>query len=537
MKNIKTILFYVAAAMSLGQLATSCDSLELSPIDYYGSGSYWTKETHISSFMDGMHNQLRSKAYQHMYTFGEARSGTFKTFGLDPVTQLDINLKTQLVNKTNTVSKFGELYGLISNANLFIARTLQADYISEENKKYFLGQAYGLRAFYYFDLYRIYGGVPLRLIPDVVDGNINPSDLYMERSTPKQVMAQIKEDIQSSLDYFGNDKTIKGDKSYWSKAATECLAGEVYLWTSKVTTGDNAANTADLTVAETHLKNVMNDYGFSLVDFPDVFDVTKKGNSEIIMTIRYADKEASNSMGWFAYSWTNNPALPAYYGEDGKLFGQNDTLKLAGSSLQYHQYKNGLYQSYDKEDTRRNATFLAAYSKENDELTLAGTYLRKNLGMWKEETGTRVFCGDWHIYRLPMVYLMLAEIENMKDGNPAYYINLVRQRAYGKNWDEAEFGYKNGDFTQNELAILHERDKEFVLEGQRWFDICRMTFTKGGDPLVFHKEANYYSDDATETLLPILDKETQRHMVLWPIDLATQNSNVPKLEQTPGYED
>lgn len=41
------------------------------------------------------------------------------------------------------------------------------------------------------------------------------------------------------------------------------------------------------------------------------------------------------------------------------------------------------------------------------------------------------------------------------------YINLVRKRAYASNWDENKHGYKSGDFTQNELAILHEKDKEF----------------------------------------------------------------------------
>lgn len=70
------------------------------------------------------------------------------------------------------------------------------------------------------------------------------------------------------------------------------------------------------------------------------------------------------------------------------------------------------------------------------------------------------------------------------------YINLVRKRAYASNWDENKHGYKSGDFTQNELAILHEKDKEFVQEGQRWWDVLRMTLTKGGKHLVFCKEAN-----------------------------------------------
>lgn len=128
-----------------------------------------------------------------------------------------------------------------------IQKTLAADYMTEEKKGFYLGQAYGLRALYYFDLYRTYGGVPLQLQPKVTDGIIEPEQLYTERSAPSVVMKQIKSDLDESLKYFGNTNSFdpynRGfKKSYWTKAATECLMGEVYLWTAKVTTGDDAAN-------------------------------------------------------------------------------------------------------------------------------------------------------------------------------------------------------------------------------------------------------------------------------------------------------
>ena len=69
------------------------------------------------------------------------------------------------------------------------------------------------------------------------------------------------------------------------------------------------------------------------------------------------------------------------------------------------------------------------------------------------------------------------------NANVEKYINLVRNRAY-----KSEAGshiYKASDFLTNELAILHEKDKEFVQEGQRWWDLCRMKNAKDGIPLVF----------------------------------------------------
>lgn len=138
--------------------------------------------------------------------------------------------------------------------------------------------------------------------------------------------------------------------------------------------------------------------------------------------------------------------------------------------------------------------------------------------------------GDEFIYRLPFVYLSLAEIENMQGGDVAKYINPIRKRAYGANWNEAAHGYTNGNFTQNELAILAEKDKEFINEGQRWYDVRRMTLTKGGKHLVFVKEGNIGSDR------PLLDEATEAYKVLWPIETNMMNKD-PKVKQTPGYEE
>ena len=52
-------------------------------------------------------------------------------------------------------------------------------------------------------------------------------------------------------------------------------------------------------------------------------------------------------------------------------------------------------------------------------------------------------------------------------------------------------------------------------------------------PLVFSAAASYpkvYGAEAT----PILDKATESHKLLWPIDVNTRTVN-PEIEQTVGY--
>ena len=537
MKRIKSTILYGLLVASSGLLVTSCaDKLDLSPIDYYGSGSYWKTEAQATAYIDGIHKHLRDAAWQHTITFGELRSGRFITGASSDgmgVSNGDIIL--QNFDETHTgVSKFGDLFGRITNLNLFIARVTDATYLSDEMKNFYLGEVYGLRAFYYFDLYRIYGGVPLRLTADVVEGVIDPNKLYMARSTPKEVMTQIKSDLNKSMEYFGNmndfDPYKRGKKVYWSKAATECLMGEVYLWTSKVTTGDDVANPADLTIAKTHLESVLNNYNLKMLDnFSQVFNAKNKANDEIIFAIRFLEGEATNSNGTFTYN-VGTGSTKNRYQANGEVFG--DALDIQNTGNQTYEYNKAVYRSFDDADTRKEATFIASYNKDGKtgELSLYGTHVRKNIG-YVNAQGARVYCGDYIFYRLPWVYLTLAEIANMEGDNAAVakYINLVRKRAYGNAWDETLYAYpETADFTANELAILHEKDKEFVQEGQRWWDLRRMTLTKGGTPLVFCKEGSLLGD------APILNESTEAHKLLWPIE-KTMLDKDPALKQTPGY--
>ncbi|WP_455672784.1 RagB/SusD family nutrient uptake outer membrane protein [Phocaeicola sp.] len=536
MKRIKLTILSGFMLATTGMVSTSCsDMLDLAPIDYYGSGSYWQNESHASGYIDGIHKHLRDATWQHTITFGELRGGHYKDgISADGMTISGGDIRLQNLSEQNPgVSKFGDIYGRITNLNLFIARVTDATYLDEAKKNYYLGIVYGLRAFYYFDLHRLYGGVPLRLGVEVIDGELDPNKLYMGRSTPKQTMEQIKSDLKQSLDHFGNmndfDPYGHGLKAYWSKAATECLAAEVYLWSAKVTTYDCKANTADLTIAKQHLQSVASNYNLSLLkDFGSVFDAKNKANAEIIFAVRYLEGEASNNNAQYCYNVGTGQTNPSSFREDGSPW--NDPLGCKQGPQQSYEYNKELFLSFDRKDSRRDATFIGSYRKDDaNQLYLYGTHVRKNIGYINTE-GNRVYCGDYVMYRLAWVYLTLAEIANMEgdNGNVEKYINLVRERAYADNWDAEEFGYKASDFTTNELAILHEKDKEFVQEGQRWWDLRRMTLTKGGKHLVFCKEGSI------DGVNPVLNESTEAYKVLWPLDTSIL-SNDTELKQTPGY--
>lgn len=566
MKKNKLFTLASAALIAFGMGLSSCsDWLDLNPIDYYGANSFWQTEAQITGNLHAQMNLFRSYTSTFVLTYGELRGGAYTTQenGSDGSSLNDINLRTQNLSQTNyVIGNFGNLWGLVSAANLFIANVESTTVLDEATKNYCLGMVYGMRAYYYFTMYRNYGGVPLRLTPDVDNGNYDPTTLYMPRATASETMAQIKSDINKSLEYFGDQTNFDylgnaaNSKYYWSKAASEMLAGEIYLWNAKVATGDQPATPADLTTAKQHFENVISDYGLQLQDhFADIFDPSNKQNSEIIFAMKYDENEATNGIPPYnMYGTITGNTIGLAYDRNGNLWG--NPLDVPGTQNRY-QYSNALWYQYDAADTRRDATLIDSYH-DQAATQLRGTFCCKNLGSILESTGQRCYNGDQPIYRLALAYLSLAEIANMEGNNAAVesYINDIRERAYGDNWDPAVYGYTAGTFVQNEVAILHEKDKEFVQEGQRWYDVRRMSVSSSCgdlDHMVFHNEGhiaygltitenmkeltNVLWEDATPPEIvvePLLSTELA-YRVLWPLSTSDLN-NDEMLEQTPGYE-
>lgn len=527
MKKIK----YFIAALAFSAIFVSCDSLNLSPEDYYGSNNFWNNEAQVKGFVMGQHSQLRSAA-TNLWLMGESRGGLQKNGTSSVNTSLDYSspFKDQDFTKDKTgFTAWAGFYGRILNLNVGIKKLEnECAFLTDASRNYYLGQFYGLRAFNYFWLYRTYGGVPLNTDTKIIDGTTTAEPLYLERGTAQATLKLIKEDIDKSLNKFGTDVTMPYGPAAWSKFATLMLKAEVYLWSAKVTTGDQPAIPGDLNAAEAALNEVKNSNKFSLQPkFADVFAYTKKGNSEIIFAFRFLDNEASNWAGNFTYNSSDATLIGQKYSKTLKLLG--DTLQQKGTGLLRNEYIFPFFESFDDLDSRKTATFFDFYDKSKTTPPApvnGGIVMRKFHGLINS-TSLRVYADDIPVYRYADVLLMLAEIENKKGGNPAQYINQVRQRAFGTNYVAATHGYVNGSFAANELAILLERDKEFVWEMKRWFDVVRMQ-DANGQALVFSNTLPYGVKS------PVLAPATEKHKLLLPVDVGTLGAD-PKLMQTTGY--
>ena len=502
---------------------SSCNKLDLSPEDYYASGNFWKTPAQVEGAMIGLHSDLRGYSFT-FYVFGEMRGGLLKTgTGATGTSSLNsTNYINQVIRESNPgVSSWGQIYSALVQVNNFIYQVENATYLSDADKKYYLGQAYGIRAYYYFHLVRAYGRVPLITEPTVVIKTPkSQTEAFVPRSkTEKETFDLIKSDIEKSVTNFNGNYTTKANKGKWNLAATQMLKSEVYLWTAKVNMDNGTpANTAsDLAIAKAAVEDIIPKFTL-LPDFENVFKYENKGNSEIIFSLRYLQGEANNNFSQFLYQQSD--PMGNFVDKSGNALS-GDPLKIAGGgSIIRYEYKYAFYQKFDTSDTRADITFFPFYKAPVADAT-SFILLRKFIGT--VVNNNRVFADDIPIYRLAGAYLLLAEIKNKLGQDPSNEINIVRKRAYGGTIPAGK-EFVNGTFEENELAILWERTKEMVGEGTRWYDLRRMQDAEG-KPLAFRLDI---------PLVGVLDQATEKHKLILPIDRTTLNGD-ETLEQNPDY--
>ena len=518
-------IFY-SILLSGMMVLSACDALDLSPEDYYGSNDFWNQKSQVEMFMTGIHADLRDK-YQMPVTLGEFRSEIL----ISDVTSMGEGvygppMTNNLLTKDNTgIDDWYEVYPNIMHINLFIRNVdKEIDYLTGTEKSFYLGQAYGLRAYYYFYLYRTFGGVPLETEPKVTEGSIDITQLYKARSTPEETLEFIKEDINKSEAFFNESDKKMSNQYEWSYHATELLKAKIYMWSAKVTTGlpdddiagDHIAtltavdpNNSDLLTAKKALLNLVNQQFELLPNFADLWTPEGKKNKEIIFALCFNKNELTN---WGA-NWFYNVALFTNATDlDGNKYGP-DPLKLLTAGPLRYEYKVPFIEIYDKEDTRLDATFFQ-YMFEGK---TRGACWKKLMG--HTDGGTHYYDSDVPVYRYADVLLMLAECENGL-GAPdkcAAYINEVRKRAYGDKFEQHK--YIAGDYADNEWAILQERDKEFVGEGSRFAwccsdeqvvrayeasELCGFTFTVDADQVLFQLMDETYRETGWKLFNPDL---------------------------------
>lgn len=351
-------------------------------------------------------------------SLGAPTAGTQDRYDIDHFTEKPSNgiLSSYWANFNNNVYRCNLLLDQIDGANF-----------AENLKKQYKGEAMFIRALNYFNMYRIWGGVPAT--KHVVSA---AEALKVARYSDEQMFDLIAGDLKEIVDNNYLPETYSSaDMGRATSGAAKALLGKVYLTFHK------------WTEAKDILSQLIGKYQL-VSPIAQVFDVDNKNNNEIIFAVHF-NKEIEGEGHSYWYNLTN---------------ASDDTNQTSS-----------LLNTFPTGDARKD---LITYVQVEKNVRLMNKFYDTKSPTFK------TVGNDQILLRYADVLLMYAEALNeiqydASEGSLALkYLNAVRQRAGISNLTAKQLP------TQEKFrkGILVERQREFPYEGQRWFDLVRMGFAK-----------------------------------------------------------
>ena len=364
----------------------------------------------------------------------------------------------------------------------------------EATRNRILGEASFLRGFYYFQLARYYGGVPL------ITETTNLNEFRNIRSTLAETYERVISDFKTAEEYLPEIN----DPGRTTKFAAKSYLAKAYLQMSGEPLNDPSA----AALAASYAKDVIDNGPYDLEPvYSDVFELDKEHGVEYIFSAEYisTDNEGGQVATW-----------------DGPPGNWENTITYS-----ICQAMPELYNSYAAGDERRDhniVDYIVIDAAGNTQPTNDGYYYAFK---WRHDPdpGTRGYATEWQspfnfpLTRFADVLLIYAEAQVRADGNPntdAYAaINSVRNRA---NLGDLS-GLSGSAFLQ---AVLDERKWELAFEGHRWADLVRH-----GKLIEAVQGADIGNSIAAENI--------RAHHVLFPLPAREIQVSNGDLEQNPGY--
>ena len=451
MKTKYIYRLFLGCLTSLTLLSCGDDFVDVAPLNENSEDYFNTPEDYELALV-GAYDLLQATylnvllgeiASDNTLAGGESATDTPGIQEVDNMTHTPVNQQLRDI--------WGWMFSGVNRANYILEFQDKIDF---EGKNEIIAQARFLRAYYYFELVKWFGDVPLAVDKRLLFGD----QFTVDRTPAAEVYAQIELDLMYAAE---NLPATQQQEGRITSGAARALLGKAYLYQDKFT---EAANALDQVIAGP----------YDLVDDYSILFLQEGENSiESVFEVQYTDKEGAG-FGCLQCS------------EGNVAVGFNGIRNYSGpefdSGFSFNVPVAEAYNAYEPGDTRQDNAILdieafaaqtgATYSKGYEH---TGYYNRKYLPLKGDANlgdANLTNPNNYRSIRFADVLLMAAEAHNRK-ANPndvlaQQYLNRVRRRAFGdQDHDIVATGAALTDF------IFAERRLELVGEGHRFFDLVR----------------------------------------------------------------
>ena len=388
---------------------------------------------------------------------------------------------------------------------------IDADF-TQSMKNRLLGEAYYLRAYYYFRLLRVFAGVPL--VTKVVD---NTDDWHMPRASVATIYDQILADLEMANKYLWvKSAYLPADAGRATKGAAQAMLMKVNLFMgSPYWQSYNPSKLAAQCFADAKA------WGDSIIasgeydlcpKYEDNFTIEGENGIESVFEIQYAE------VSWGDYTWDYDwKGFGRTAGSFTQILTRSRSSKIGGGWGFNHPTQN-LYDEFEAGDIRREVAILnpedSLIETPAVEYYLGNKLLNNKYAMYRDSTYAGAGFGQWGIMHAE------ACLGTGDAGTAKNDIDRVRARV----------GLA-GVPVADDAALRHERRCELAMEGHRWFDLVRW---KGvaGTGLKQHMDA-YKATETADAQSHMREFISGKHEI-FPIPYEERILN-PDMDQNPGY--
>ena len=500
MKNKKTISRGIKCLGLVFVLAFSaCNSefLERDPLDQLTENSFYTSAQDARRAIMGSYSALQSIDWHgKCWMICEIPTDNTTVGGNDPDFS-PIDNFTISADNGPILEYWREHFKLVTLANQVLKHVPNIE-MDVATKKSILGEAHFLRAYAYFDLVRIYGGVPIVTeVPDI------STDLMIPKSSVEEVYQLIENDLKIAIEDLVAVHT-SGDIGRATKGAAQAVLAKVYLTTAKY---DESMEVC---------RDIINSGMYALLpDFADLWlKETSDNNMESIFQIQYVGcgpLGTGNANQAFFAPWgqgitKNTDGWGSQIPTAPNIDNPGTTIKDAIKDADLRRYHT--YMKAGDEYPMINASE-GGYTYPSNGASRALINIKKYVIGGGDDVCFMSTPQNYHAIRYADILLTLAEASCKRNGG----ISVSPDVIDGFNAIRTRAGLPTVSVVETD-DVFEERRKEFAFENQRWFDLLRTGNVKN--------------------IMLLHGKQMQDFHVLFPIPQSEIDIN-PELIQNPGY--